>query len=110
MFEVQVQIASLCLKSSNAVILKGGKEALRSNAILVTLMRTALASVGVLTAPLHALRPLQTCVYICAGLPLDAIQLVETREAVAELLSMDKYIDVRFSFPSLSRAPCCRQL
>lgn len=69
--EAAVQIASLCIKSGNCVLLKGGKEARRSNAALVDAMR--------------------------AALPDDlknAVQLVESREAVSELLKQDKYIDV----------------
>lgn len=71
--EAVVQIASLAIKSANAVVLKGGKEAAHSNAVLVEALRAALET---------------------AGLPADAVQLVETREAVHELLSLDEYLDL----------------
>ena len=44
---VTIDIASLCLKSGNAVVLRGGKEALHSNTALIALVRDALASAGV---------------------------------------------------------------
>ena len=53
-----VQISTLCIKSGNAVILKGGSEAQHSNKILSELIREAIAE---------------------AGLPKDAVQLIETR-------------------------------
>lgn len=71
--EAAVQIASLSIKSANAVILKGGKEAEKSNAILVETIRSALRS---------------------ANVPEDAVQLVATREEVRELLDQTKYIDL----------------
>ena len=72
---VTVDAASLCLKSSNACILRGGKEAIHSNTALATLMRGALAS---------------------QGLPEDAIQLVEdtSRQSAADLMSLNGYLDV----------------
>lgn len=73
-----IQIASLAIKSGNAVILKGGKEALNSNKILVDLIRSALASVA--TAG--------------NGITADCVQLVSTRDEVAALLHLDKYIDL----------------
>ncbi len=72
--EAVIQIASLAIKSGNAVILKGGKEAQRSNAALVEVVRGALAAAG--------------------ALPLDAVQLVSTREDVAGLLKLDELIDL----------------
>lgn len=71
--EAAVQIASLAIKSCNAVILKGGKEAERTNGVLVSLMREALSFVQ---------------------FPEDAVQLVATREEVKELLAQSKYIDL----------------
>jgi glutamate-5-semialdehyde dehydrogenase len=68
-----VQIGSLALRSGNAVILKGGSEAVHSNRALVDCLRAALAA---------------------AGLPEDAVQGVEGREAVAELLALDGLIDL----------------
>mmetsp|Transcript_6693 Transcript_6693/g.7679 ORF Transcript_6693/g.7679 Transcript_6693/m.7679 type:complete len:440 (-) Transcript_6693:234-1553(-) len=71
--EAAVQIASLAIKSGNALILKGGKEALHSNKALVDAFQAALPR---------------------AGLPADAVQLVSTREDIAGLLKLDKYIDL----------------
>ena len=69
-----VQISSLCLKSGNAVILKGGVEASRTNISLTDLIRDVLRRLG--------------------KIPEDSVQLVETRKDVAELLKMDDYIDL----------------
>ena len=71
--DAAVQIASLAMKSGNALLLKGGKEAQRSNAALVTAMSAALQDVG---------------------LPADCVQGVDTRTEVADLLKQDKYIDL----------------
>jgi glutamate-5-semialdehyde dehydrogenase len=68
-----VQIGALALRSANAVILKGGSEARESNRALVGCLRRALAD---------------------AGLPEDAVAGVEGREAVAELLGLDRWIDL----------------
>ena len=72
---VTVDAAALCLKSGNAVILKGGKEAIHSNLVLSSLMAQALAS---------------------AGVPPAAVQVIPTteREAVVELLKLDELIDI----------------
>ena len=72
---VTTDAAAICVKSGNAVILRGGKEASHSNRALVTILNTAA----------------QAC-----GLPRDAVQLVETtdRAAVGYLLQLDKFIDV----------------
>jgi glutamate-5-semialdehyde dehydrogenase len=72
---VTVDAAALCVKSGNAIILRGGKEALNSNRAL------------------H--RVLQDCLGAC-GLPADAVQLVDTtdREAVGHLLRMEGHIDL----------------
>ncbi len=72
---VTIDAAILCLKAGNAVILKGGSEALASNLALAGLLREALGR---------------------AGLPEDAAQLVPTtdRAAVAALCTLDRYIDV----------------
>src|SRR5207244_11033170 len=71
---VTVDAAGLCVKSGNAVLLRGGSEALQSNAVLVNILRQALAD---------------------TGLPVDAVQLVATadRAAVGHLLRLDRYID-----------------
>ena len=68
-----VQISTLCLKSGNAVLLKGGREALETNRILAQIINEATASVG---------------------LPTDWIQNLETREDVTAMLSLDQYIDL----------------
>ena len=68
------QIASLCWKSGNAVIMKGGSEAQASNRVLGQLIRDAVASVDTS--------------YI------EAIQMIETREDVYALLALDEYIDL----------------
>ena len=68
-----VQIASLALKSGNAVLLKGGREALRTNDVLCDCLREAAAS---------------------AGLPADFAQLLTTREDVAAMLKEDELIDL----------------
>jgi glutamate-5-semialdehyde dehydrogenase len=72
---VTVDIASLCLKSGNACILRGGKEAINSNRALARLIREAISDVGV---------------------PADAVQLVENtdRALVGQLLKMREYIDL----------------
>lgn len=72
---VTVDAAALCLKSGNAVILKGGSEAIHSNLILAEILRGALAE---------------------TGLPERAVQVVPTtdRDAVTSLLKMDDLVDL----------------
>lgn len=72
---VTCDAAALCLKSGNAVILRGGKEALHSNAAIAACVKQGLAK---------------------AGVPSDAVQLVGTtdRTAVGELLKLDQLLDV----------------
>ena len=72
---VTVEAASLCLKSGNAVILRGGSEALHSNQAIAVCIQAGLAEVG---------------------LPQTAVQVVETtdREAVGQLITMPEYVDV----------------
>jgi len=72
---VTVEAASLCLKSGNAVILKGGSDAIHSNLILAEVLNEALEE---------------------TGLPAKAIQVIPTteREATAILLSQEDYIDL----------------
>ena len=71
--EVVPQIMSLCLKSGNAILFKGGSEAKRSNRILFDILQDAAAS---------------------AGVPREAFVLMETREDISEILKMDEYIDL----------------
>ncbi|RJR33259.1 MAG: glutamate-5-semialdehyde dehydrogenase [Desulfobacteraceae bacterium] len=72
---VTVDAAALCLKSGNAVILKGGSEAIHSNLILARILEQALVD---------------------SGLPQKAIQVVPTtdRDAVAALLKMEDLVDL----------------
>ena len=67
--------AALCLKSGNAVILRGGKEAINSNKCVTDIMRDAIEK---------------------AGLPKDCIALVEdtSRESSVALMQLTKYVDV----------------
>lgn len=75
--EVVVQISCLAIKSGNAVILKGGKEAYHTNNALYDSIQKALKSL-----PANH------------GIPCDSVQLVSTREEIAHLLKLDKYIDL----------------
>ncbi len=72
---VTVDAASLCLKSGNACILRGGSEALHSNQAIATCIQQGLAS---------------------AGLPTAAVQVVNTtdRAAVGQLITMNDFVDV----------------
>ena len=72
---VTADAAALCLKSGNAAILRGGSEAIRSNRAIAALVQEGLAS---------------------AGLPADAVQVIDTtdRAAVGRLITMREYVDV----------------
>ena len=72
---VTVEAASLCLKSGNATILRGGSEAIHSNQAIAECLMRGLAE---------------------AGLPETAVQVVKTtdRAAVGELITMPEYVDV----------------
>jgi glutamate-5-semialdehyde dehydrogenase len=72
---VTIDIASLCLKSGNACVLRGGSEAIRSNTVLARIAREAETA---------------------AGVPDGALQLIENtdRALVAELLNLRQYIDI----------------
>ncbi len=72
---ITIDIAALCLKAGNAVILRGGKEAIRTNSALASLARESV---------------------VAAGLPVDSVQFVETtdRALVGEMLEMDDCIDM----------------
>ena len=71
---VTVDAAALCLKSGNAVILRGGKEAINSNTALADIMREALVK---------------------AGFPQDVIQLVgdTSRQSSNDMMHMNEYLD-----------------
>ena len=72
---VTADAAALCLKSGNAAILRGGKEALHSNQAIAACVRSGLAA---------------------AGLPETAVQVIETtdRAAVGALITMPEFVDV----------------
>ena len=72
---VTVDGATLCLKSGNAVLLRGGKEAIRSNLALTAIMRQALSD---------------------CGFPEDCIQLVEdtSRDSAARMMRLNGYLDL----------------
>jgi glutamate-5-semialdehyde dehydrogenase len=68
-----VQISSLCLKSGNAVLLKGGSEAAETNRILADIINRA---------------------SVQAGIPAGWLALLETRAEVADMLDLDEHIDL----------------
>lgn len=68
-----VQISTLCLKSGNSVLLKGGREAINTNRVLAGIINEATEK---------------------SGIPSGWIQLLETRDDVNEMLKMDDYIDL----------------
>ncbi len=68
-----VQISTLCLKSGNAVLLKGGSEARETNRVLTAIIAEATKK---------------------AGIPEHWIKLLETRSDVNEMLTLDRYIDL----------------
>ena len=72
---VTADAAALCVKSGNAVVLRGGSEAIHSNAAIVAVLREALAS---------------------AGLPADAVSFVDRtdRAAIDEMLKAEEFIDL----------------
>ncbi len=72
---VTADAAALCLKSGNAAILRGGSEAIHSNQAVAVCIRQGLAA---------------------AGLPAEAVQVIETtdRAAVGELITMKEFVDV----------------
>ncbi len=72
---VTVDIVSICIKSGNAVILRGGKEAFNSNMALATLIKDSISQ---------------------SGIPPDAVQFIEStdRDLVTKLLTMKNYIDL----------------
>ncbi|GAD89494.1 gamma-glutamyl phosphate reductase [Vibrio halioticoli NBRC 102217] len=72
---VTIDIASLCLKTGNASILRGGRETFHSNMALVKVIQTALEQ---------------------TGLPIASVQYIEKpdRELVSQLLKLDEYVDM----------------
>lgn len=87
---VTVDAAVLCLKAGNAVILRGGKEAINSNKCLCDIMRAALKK---------------------SGMPEDLIQLVEdtSREVSAELMRCSEYVDVLIPRGGAGLIRACKQ-
>ncbi|CEJ66345.1 MULTISPECIES: glutamate-5-semialdehyde dehydrogenase [Citrobacter] len=87
---VTVDVASLCLKTGNAAILRGGKETCRTNAATVAVIQKAL----------------EAC-----GLPAAAVQSIDNpdRALVAEMLRMDKYIDMLIPRGGAGLHKLCRE-
>lgn len=87
---VTVDVASLCLKTGNAVILRGGKETYRTNAATVKVIQQALQA---------------------SGIPAGAVQAIESpdRALVNELLRMDKYIDMLIPRGGAGLHKLCRE-
>lgn len=72
--DVITQVSALAIKSSNAVILKGGKESINTNKMIMSVIKDALDNTE--------------------GFPKDVLNQIFTREDVAEMLKQDKYIDL----------------
>jgi glutamate-5-semialdehyde dehydrogenase len=72
--DVVAQVASLCVKSGNAVLMKGGREATRTNRALARVIVQSAARVD--------------------GVPEGWLHLLETREEVSEILKLDQYVDL----------------
>jgi glutamate-5-semialdehyde dehydrogenase len=88
---VTVDVASLCLKTGNAAILRGGKETYRTNAATVAVIQKALEACGLPAA--------------------GAVQSIESpdRALVAEMLRMDKYIDMLIPRGGAGLHKLCRE-
>ncbi len=87
---VTVDVASLCLKTGNAAILRGGKETWRTNAATVKVIQQALVE---------------------CGLPAAAVQAIESpdRALVNELLKMDRYVDMLIPRGGAGLHKLCRE-
>ncbi len=87
---VTVDVASLCLKTGNAVILRGGKETYRTNSATVRVIQSALQA--------H-------------GLPAGAVQAIESpdRELVNQLLKLDRYVDMLIPRGGAGLHKLCRE-
>ncbi|WP_241647719.1 glutamate-5-semialdehyde dehydrogenase [Rosenbergiella metrosideri] len=87
---VTIDVATLCLKTGNAAILRGGKETYRTNAQTVNVIRKALTQ--------H-------------GLPIDAVQAIDDpdRQWVNQLLKLDKYVDMLIPRGGASLHKLCRE-
>ncbi|MBD2810955.1 glutamate-5-semialdehyde dehydrogenase [Xenorhabdus sp. Vera] len=87
---VTIDVASLCLKTGNAVILRGGKETHHTNQAMVKVIQQALEQ---------------------SGLPAAAVQAINRpdRELVAELLKMDRYVDMLIPRGGAGLHKLCRE-
>ncbi|MDC9612825.1 glutamate-5-semialdehyde dehydrogenase [Xenorhabdus khoisanae] len=87
---VTIDVASLCLKTGNAVILRGGKETHHTNQAMVKVIQQALEQ---------------------SGLPTAAVQAISKpdRELVAELLKMDRYVDMLIPRGGAGLHKLCRE-
>ena len=87
---VTIDVATLCLKTGNASILRGGKETLRSNLALVQAIQAALAR---------------------ASLPLAAVQYIDStdRELVTQLLRLDQHVDMIIPRGGAALHKLCRE-
>ncbi|MBT0725619.1 glutamate-5-semialdehyde dehydrogenase [Rosenbergiella sp. S61] len=87
---VTIDVATLCLKTGNAAILRGGKETYRTNTQTVNVIRKALAQ--------H-------------GLPIDAVQAIDDpdRQWVTQLLKLDNYVDMLIPRGGASLHKLCRE-
>lgn len=87
---VTVDVASLCLKTGNAVILRGGKETHNTNVAIVSVIQQALSE---------------------CGLPQAAIQAIDNpdRALVNELLRMDRYVDILIPRGGAALHRLCRE-
>ncbi|MBS9781148.1 MAG: glutamate-5-semialdehyde dehydrogenase [Gammaproteobacteria bacterium] len=87
---VTIDIATLCLKTGNAVILRGGSETQHSNKVLVEVIQKALSQ---------------------AGLPKNAVQLITDtdRQLVMDLLKLDEYLDMIIPRGGAKLQALCKQ-
>jgi glutamate-5-semialdehyde dehydrogenase len=87
---VTIEVATLCLKTGNATLLRGGNETQQSNLALTALIRDAISA---------------------AGLPADAVQLIADpdRALVRQLLRLDQYVDLLIPRGGPSLLQFCRQ-
>ncbi|MTC72568.1 glutamate-5-semialdehyde dehydrogenase [Providencia sp. wls1914] len=87
---VTVDVASLCLKTGNAVILRGGKETHNTNLAVVEVIQQALKN---------------------SGLPANAVQAINNpdRELVAQLLKLDRYVDMLIPRGGAGLHKLCRE-
>ncbi|WP_392565286.1 glutamate-5-semialdehyde dehydrogenase [Utexia brackfieldae] len=87
---VTIDVAALCLKTGNAVILRGGKETVQTNAVMVKVIQQALKQ---------------------AGLPALAVQSINDpdREYVNQLLKLDRYVDMLIPRGGAALHKLCRE-